>query len=174
MTTPTPDELRALMAKATPGPWAQNESGIDAEGVGQIVVCNYWADIIHGRKNAALIVAAVNALPGLLDELARLTGENERLRGALSGIVNYESHKSAEFDVEFECLQATREGCDECAHAQRRNWPRSGMCNEHYTPWSRLMDTRQRAVECDDKWGRVDIARQALASLAANPQGATK
>lgn len=42
--------------------------------------CNVDLDD-SGAANAALIVAAVNALPGLLDEIARLRSEYERFRG---------------------------------------------------------------------------------------------
>ena len=93
MTTPiTPeqrepyDELRALDAKATPGPWevtaedwATISSGPDA------VVMSYAADlacegcgdpahgapeVVIGAEDAALIAAMRNALPALLDALA--------------------------------------------------------------------------------------------------------
>ncbi len=76
------DELRALLAAATPGPW-----GVFQESVHDPVVINtperivcefHWYDHkpTDREPDAHLIVAAVNALPGLLDEI-------ERLRAAL-------------------------------------------------------------------------------------------
>lgn len=63
--------LRGLLARATPGPWREADDGwIDADSDmvaygsdnPRSVAINYGAD-----ANAALIVAAVNALPELLD-----------------------------------------------------------------------------------------------------------
>ena len=62
-------ELRRLLAEATPGPWI--DAG-DIESIPLTIASDPYAAI--GRdpspqwaKNAALIVAAVNALPALLD-----------------------------------------------------------------------------------------------------------
>lgn len=81
--------LRELLAAATPGPWefvpaTSYRVGGRTRQVGPIVTAA--ADIAHGGgtaqfrgapttedADAALIVAAVNALPPLLDELDRLT-----------------------------------------------------------------------------------------------------
>ena len=67
----TPDRLaalRELLAKATPLPWptVKGESAT-----------------LHTPADSALIVAAVNALPELLDTLARLGERGEQLEGAL-------------------------------------------------------------------------------------------
>jgi len=70
------NDLRALLAKATPGPWALG----DGTGEGRNVVTDEpepWytalfyggADEVNCDSNAALVVAAVNALPALLDRL---------------------------------------------------------------------------------------------------------
>lgn len=84
-------ELRELLARATPGPW--EVSGACCGEHGTETVSIYHTDTSKGFRhihevvetgcacgdeavtpdNAALIVAAVNALPGLLDELAILT-----------------------------------------------------------------------------------------------------
>lgn len=81
-------ELRRLLAAATPGPWIAGESDWEVDAVsftehgddcvedctglhnGMIVECGRDYDL--GTKNDRdLIVAAINALPGLLDELER-------------------------------------------------------------------------------------------------------
>jgi hypothetical protein len=68
--------LRELLAKATPGPWVdtgdENDTVAAADG---LPVCYYV-----GVQNAALIVEAVNALPGLLDDLG---AAREQARAAL-------------------------------------------------------------------------------------------
>ena len=90
-------ELRGLMAEATPLPWvgpAQYPSEVE-DGDG-LTIASCWHEhavgasitiqgvlpcsLAESASNAALIVAAVNALPALLDERDRLIGENERLR----------------------------------------------------------------------------------------------
>lgn len=85
-------KLRKLLGKATPGPWiamdADNHfSRADVEITTQVRFdesCSPIAEIdtdfgvsdMSGEQeaNAALIAAAVNALPGLLDECERLRG----------------------------------------------------------------------------------------------------
>lgn len=60
-------ELRALMAKATPGPWEVIADSLDVWAVNERVSAYPWAyKTDRGRANAALIVAAINALPELL------------------------------------------------------------------------------------------------------------
>lgn len=86
-----PDHLRKLVERATPGPWAQGEGSgqgattyvYEVDGAGQqhsaIAACFLeGVDRAYTARcaNAALIVAAVNALPSLLDT----TEEAERLR----------------------------------------------------------------------------------------------
>ena len=62
-----PTDLRALLAAATPGPW--DYGGAPSE---------YWAYYLEG-PDADLIIAAVNALPDLLDERDRLRAGIEAL-----------------------------------------------------------------------------------------------
>lgn len=64
-------ELRRLLAEATPGPWSVEEYP-DMPGSFYVK-----AGVFGLHENAALIVAARNALPALLDE-------NDRLREALT------------------------------------------------------------------------------------------
>jgi hypothetical protein len=74
MTTPRIDELRRLESEATPGPW-QAEGGAvtglpDPEGEYHAVVTRsavIWSEDEHEAKDAALIAAARNALPLLLE-----------------------------------------------------------------------------------------------------------
>ncbi len=91
--TMTTKELLALVGKATPGPWSvytpdhsPSRPGIDA-GDETIVV---WGDEteddggVRGPANAALIVAAVNALPALCAEVEALQAVAEAARRSLS------------------------------------------------------------------------------------------
>jgi hypothetical protein len=71
--------LRALLAAATPGKWhAQRHDGCTAIYNGYTpIIADHIASLNYKRnprdeENAALICAAVNALPELLDEVARL------------------------------------------------------------------------------------------------------
>lgn len=89
MTTPTKSEadrafvldvaeLRRLLAAATPGPWTAHAPTATVNAAAY----SGWLAIVHGGPDdAALIAAAVNALPGLLD---RLSPENARVREALT------------------------------------------------------------------------------------------
>ena len=68
--------LRELLGKATPGPWECDDYGVDFPGAryGEVA---YVLSKTRGRfeatsDNAALIVAAVNALPALLDRIDAL------------------------------------------------------------------------------------------------------
>lgn len=98
MTTPTPEkeaELRGLLEKATPGPWVECHN---MAGAMSVVVQNdigksiCWLNI-HNQEaaNAALIVAAINALPDLLSALSteregRELAEAEGWRDAVSAV----------------------------------------------------------------------------------------
>lgn len=88
MTPAEIQKLRELLAAATPGPWTAGDNDWEIDAVsftehdddcvedcagmhnGMIVECGRDYDL--GTKNDRdLIVAAINALPGLLDELER-------------------------------------------------------------------------------------------------------
>lgn len=107
-------ELRRLLEAATPGPWTERGRDVDhdkfvADGKNPADVCGLGCEVegppeawhrgqFERHADAALIVAAVNALPSLLDaldaadELARIVveefhdqeGERPYLRAALS------------------------------------------------------------------------------------------
>jgi hypothetical protein len=74
LTTELIAELRRLMAEATPGPWRFRASfrdcvvhpANDGRTIAQATAC-----FDNDRANAALIAAAVNALPALLDAVER-------------------------------------------------------------------------------------------------------
>ena len=72
MTRPDLDALQALLDKATPGPWDD---------------CGAWVTPSHRKftesrdENAALIVAAVNALPALLAYVRELEQERDEALG---------------------------------------------------------------------------------------------
>jgi hypothetical protein len=66
-------ELRALCEAATPGPWRADPEPVDAPGwVSAGDRHEPVAEVYGGTHNAALIAAARNALPDLLDEVERL------------------------------------------------------------------------------------------------------
>lgn len=71
------DDLRVLIAAATPGPWQMDdESTVCANNEVIAVPCG-----VFGRDqqdaDMALIIAAVNALPGLLDRLAAVEKQRD-------------------------------------------------------------------------------------------------
>lgn len=79
--TPAPisvERLRELLAKATPGPWRSHKATVlmGAPTAGGFDISN----CPRPYENAALIAAAINALPALLHQLAERDAEVERLR----------------------------------------------------------------------------------------------
>lgn len=78
MTTPSDQDLRRMLAEATALPWQHGPSPhqIDAAGGLQVAAATSWNDVLDRN----LIVAAVNALPAHMDEIARLKGEMEKER----------------------------------------------------------------------------------------------
>lgn len=88
---PSRDELRELLKRAAPLPWERpwNDASISsAEAVNER---GAWRMQIydeggHDEHDAALIVAAVNSLPHLLDALDNLERENRRLREAVAAL----------------------------------------------------------------------------------------
>lgn len=172
----TPEErakLRELLAKATPGEWRTGGQRkitreLDAGSGGDAWSCfAKFYNVVDGepdaagQANAELTVALHNAAPFLL----AAADENVRLREALEKVSNYSTNKASEFEADFAKQYAEHDACPSCQEAKKRSWPPSGLCNEHYGPFHKLIDRRNDAVESDDKWGRVDIARAALAAL---------
>jgi hypothetical protein len=91
--TPDPKELRALLAKVTPGPWETDGRVIQCDsGIHTIGELSQWLPEFEGERkaNAAFIAAARSAVPALLDEIETATAtitaleaEVGRLREAL-------------------------------------------------------------------------------------------
>jgi len=85
-------KLRELLAKATPGPW-ENSNGHIGLYIEERPEWSAIANVEHhpdqgasadeGNSNAALIVAAVNALPDLLDEVERLRKPAQELEATV-------------------------------------------------------------------------------------------
>jgi hypothetical protein len=76
MTIPI-QNLRELLAKATPGPWTfYSDSGAvcinDGCGIAGVPIVLMYADRGHRVDDAALIVAMRNELPSILDRLEKL------------------------------------------------------------------------------------------------------
>lgn len=97
------EELRGLLAKATPGPWknhlvddttivASNGFEIGTTWPGGSVYNGFVDPAEQHEINAALIVAAINALPALLDRLEKAEGElaeaRENVRSLCRFILN--------------------------------------------------------------------------------------
>ena len=61
----TIDEIEALLARATPGPWVQTEWMVDASGLGR-ELASFELDEPVDIDNAKLIVALRNAAPDLI------------------------------------------------------------------------------------------------------------
>jgi hypothetical protein len=77
----TLDELERLLKAGTPGPW---ERALNVVIAGSERVAFVWRDKDgqYSAANSALIVAAINALPGLIESARRV----EEMRAALKTI----------------------------------------------------------------------------------------
>lgn len=121
MTRPDLDALQALLDKATPGPWRNERTG-DEETVMRI---------IHGRRsaggsevcivttgsyndateagNAALIAAAVNALPALIARVRELEQERDEARAERDALREVVRAADAVRTLQFDDLWEVRE-----------------------------------------------------------------
>lgn len=81
-------ELRRLHEAATPGPWFKYMRTVTVEENGWDVEVAECSNNARGtvEADAALIAAARNALPELLDRLEAAESENARLREELNGL----------------------------------------------------------------------------------------
>ena len=93
MSAPTPEtlaELRRLLERATPGPWHAWDRGIGYEVHTEVEHNPIRCDPLNsgfretfGGPDAQLIVAAVNALPALLDAAAERDAQAAKLDAAI-------------------------------------------------------------------------------------------
>lgn len=75
-------KLRALVEKATPGPWDTDGStsvGAGEEWLAHLTAYDDGSSLAQARADAAFIAAARDAVPALLDRLAAVEAKNERL-----------------------------------------------------------------------------------------------
>ena len=106
-TTPeTVEELKRLLAEATPGPWSVRGLSVEAVANGGMMgtICQKWdshtiPDATQD-KNMELIVAAFNALPSLLDDI-------ELLRESLQAISQKHQGYGGTGDIARKALAAT-------------------------------------------------------------------
>lgn len=152
MTKPTDlDELRALLEKATPGPWeieGRYETGvylIPAEHKGRargFAVCqeydrdNYQQTIAslnddrHGRggasENAELITALRNAAPALLDELESARAKLDEYEVAMKAY----SDECYKRQKKLEAVEALQESANRVIQLSLRYAPSPGATNE--------------------------------------------
>ena len=75
----TLDELERLLKAGTKGPWETKQNKAGNTTIGPVGYSGFITPWVCDDENAALIVAAINALPGLLESAKRV----ERLEAAL-------------------------------------------------------------------------------------------
>jgi hypothetical protein len=117
-------KLRALHEAATPGPWRQDDGGADdwivAGPCGEFIADIGWLGAVNSDaparpdEDSALIAAARNALPALLDiaEAARAYLE------AMEGVCPYAKQREAMFRLQ--------DSLDAISDAVRTRTPRGG------------------------------------------------
>jgi hypothetical protein len=83
----SPSDLRSLLQAGTPRPWrtgnGKGAAAVKAKDCAiyiNVRTCEVDECVKRWQEDARLIVAAVNALPALLEENERLAAEVERLR----------------------------------------------------------------------------------------------
>jgi hypothetical protein len=86
MTTKQIDDIKRLLAEATPGPWAlHNETCVSSGDTMTAQTCDDEPENTpQAEQNAALIVAAVNSLPDLLADLEAAQKHKQVLRDELT------------------------------------------------------------------------------------------
>ncbi len=147
--------LRALVEQATPLPWAHDRSGVfhveslgpildedrtrkgNAVGIGR-VGDSYPRGDNHPTENMALIVAAVNALPALLDELEGLRQGEDAVRAFVAWLDAEDG--SADYGTQ------TRETHPEGERIWRERWERNlRLCGEAQDKGHAFLATLDRA-----------------------------
>lgn len=104
-------ELRAVSYAATPTPWRVQTDAIGGihKGTVNIEECGRAIETVatycgayegHGKSNADFIVAAVNALPELLDEIERLRASCVPVAGTIDEITKAVRNADMTFERE--------------------------------------------------------------------------
>jgi hypothetical protein len=96
ISTETITELRRLLSEATPGPWTAEgydycpeDDDVQPWGINEAFVVDNCGDYPSlSKENAQLIVAAINALPALLNERDSLQRELALLREVVRSIAH--------------------------------------------------------------------------------------
>lgn len=78
--------LRELLEAATEGPWSYTRCACGHPSCDQVLLSISGAVGPH-LNDAALIVAAVNSLPALIEEIEKLRAENASLRERMSDMM---------------------------------------------------------------------------------------
>lgn len=105
--------LRALLERATPGPWSAVRRSILRHVDGEpdmVATASGGSD--DAAADAALIVAAVNALPALCDEVDRLRDELRDARADLDAQSFLRPHPSKRTGIR--CARCGRDGGVDC------------------------------------------------------------
>lgn len=122
------DALAALLDKATPGPWRVRET-TESQYQPRVLQAKYvmaaLEDYDRSRTDAALIVAAVNALPALIAYVRELERERDQANKTrdvfAAGMIRAAEHlMSGDDDAIRAAALAMRERCAEiCSKAAR-------------------------------------------------------
>ena len=108
-------ELRRLLDEATPGQWEAEGSQVwGPDGV--LVAAVREHSVIVDRPDAQLIAAAVNALPGLLDQLDAAESALARVRKLHERESFWQYHRDQEHSYLTQQEAADESGCD-CPYA---------------------------------------------------------
>jgi hypothetical protein len=78
----TLDELERLLKAGTKGPWETKQNKAGNTTIGPVGYSGFITPWVCDDENAALIVAAINALPGLIESARRV----EEMQAALKTI----------------------------------------------------------------------------------------
>ena len=90
MTTKQIDDIKRLLAEATPGPWTLTSTSLEIciKHNARVIGTMLSVDEHDGKADARLIVSAVNALPALLADLEAAQKQITTLRAALEEIAD--------------------------------------------------------------------------------------
>jgi hypothetical protein len=174
---PVSDEgLRELLAAATPTPWVHAHEGLQGGEVirhGDVRVArvykNNWPTYVPDCENAALIVAAVNALPDLLDRLAAVEAERDHWHEeALRAFAGTPSHSLAKWAVD----EAMHDEIAATARAESAEAARDTALREKADVEARMGAVASKVKrEADEQWTAHSEASDMYDLDAANHHG---